>query len=146
MSVYFSNIENDVLLNEDYRRVVYTLSSKSDSCISVQVVLMNIKKGEDIHLETHPHTTQILQVYEGLGIAEIGKSIENLSASAKHRLRRQREVKNIALGKNTMLIIPPNTSHRIENVGDSSLKLCSIYVPPEHPQNTIQKHRPSDKT
>lgn len=138
MDMYFANIKHDVLSNEDYRRVVYTLSS--EMCVSVQVVLMSIQAGEDIHLEIHP-TTQILQIFEGLAIAEIGNP-KSSQLGSKYRIRRQKDVKNIGLGKHSMLIIPPNTPHRIQNVGGASLKLCSIYVPPEHPKNTRQKRRP----
>lgn len=123
MDLYFSNIKRDVLENTDYRRVVYTLSGEKG--IEVQIVLMNINIGEDIHLETHPDTTQILQIFEGLCVVEIGDP-----------------VKNLALGKHSMLVIPPKTPHRIQNVGTTHLKLCSIYVPPEHPKDTVQKKRP----
>lgn len=141
MDTYFTNIKRDVLENTDYRRVVYTLAGEKG--VSVQVVLMSVDAGEDIRLETHPHTTQILQIFEGLCIAEIGYSKSLQYSGSKYRIRRgRREDKNIALGKHSMLIIPPNTFHRVQNMGTTPLKLCSIYVPPEHPQNTVQKTRP----
>ena len=51
MKGFNSNIEKDTLKNENFRKVLYT--SKH-----LQLVLMNLKPGEDIGEETHPNIDQ----------------------------------------------------------------------------------------
>ena len=46
MRGYITNIEEETLKNEDYRRVLYTAKNS-------QLVLMNIKPGEEIGEEIH---------------------------------------------------------------------------------------------
>jgi mannose-6-phosphate isomerase-like protein (cupin superfamily) len=114
---YHENIEYDTLNNQYYRNVVCTISDK------LQLVLMNINVNEDLHMEVHPHTAQFIRIEKGLGIA----TINNL---------------HYGLSDGVAIIVPPNTPHRIENVGKTPLKLYTIYTPPEHKDGLIQKLRP----
>ena len=54
MKGFKSNIEKDALKNENFRKVLY--SSKH-----LQVVLMSLKPGEEIGMETHPATDQFFR-------------------------------------------------------------------------------------
>jgi oxalate decarboxylase/phosphoglucose isomerase-like protein (cupin superfamily) len=37
-----------------------------------------------------------------------------------------------------------NTFHEVINIGNTELKLYTIYSPPHHPTDTIQKNKPAD--
>ena len=75
---------------------------------------------DDIPREVHPRTTQFIRVEKGCGIAEIGN-------------------KKVRLTDNVAIIIPAGTKHYIKNTGHSPLKLYTIYSPPEHPRNLIER-------
>ena len=60
MKGFKSNIEKDALKNENFRKVIY--SGKH-----LQVVLMSLKPGEDIGLETHVSTDQFFRFEGGQG-------------------------------------------------------------------------------
>ncbi len=114
---YHSNIEKLTLKNTYYRNVIYTVPG------SMQLVLMSIPPGEIIPMETHKKSTQFFRVESGLGVAIV-------------------KGKHIGLSDGVGLIIPPNTLHEIEAIGDKPLKLYTLYTHPEHPQGMIEKKRP----
>jgi len=60
MKGFQSNIERDSLKNENFRKVIY--SGKH-----LQVVLMSLKPGEEIGLETHVSTDQFFRFEGGKG-------------------------------------------------------------------------------
>lgn len=120
MEPYHANIEKDTIANDNYRRVVYTVPH------SFQLVLMSIPVGGNIHMEKHEKTTQFIRVEKGLGVAIV--------PDKEHQF---------ALADGVCIVIPPNTFHKIENIGDEPLKLYTIYTPPEHPQNLIQRNEGS---
>jgi quercetin dioxygenase-like cupin family protein len=64
MNGYVTNIERDTLTNEDYRRVVFTGPY-------TQLVLMTLKPGEEIGLETHTGHDQFIRVEAGEGYAQL---------------------------------------------------------------------------
>jgi mannose-6-phosphate isomerase-like protein (cupin superfamily) len=113
------NIENATLKNKNYRKVIYTTKHQ-------QLVLMSLEKNEFIHLEQHPNTTQFFKVKSGTGIVEYGKLPK----------------KKIRIKDGMSVIIPPNVLHFIKNTGNKPLKLYTIYSPPEHTQNKIDKRMP----
>lgn len=113
---YHTNIENDTMENDNYRKVVHTVPNK------LQLVLMSIPAGQDIPMEIHPKVTQFIKIVKGLGIATIDDVL-------------------YGLGDETAIIIEPCSYHRIENVGDEPLKLYTIYTPPEHPVGLVQKDK-----
>jgi mannose-6-phosphate isomerase-like protein (cupin superfamily) len=65
-----------------------------------------------IEREVHTHVTQVTTVLKGQGGVFVGDSYQKLA------------------GPNTMVVIPPNTSHEIVNEGggDDVLKLITIYT------------------
>lgn len=111
---YFNNIKREVSLNKNYRNVVYTVPD------SMQLVLMNIPVNQGIPSEIHPHTTQLIRIEKGTALITIRKT--------KYQLE-----------TNDTIIIPPNTKHRVENIGNTTLKLSTIYTHPEHKDGLIQK-------
>lgn len=42
------------------------------------------------------------------------------------------------------IFVPAGTWHNIINVGNSPLKLSSIYAPPHHPKGTIHRTKSDD--
>lgn len=58
MTGYTTNIEQETLENEDYRRVLYTGDH-------MQFVLMTLSPGEEIGLETHEEHDQFICIEEG---------------------------------------------------------------------------------
>ena len=112
------NIERDTLKNNNYRKVIYTVPDKT------QLVLMSLKPGEDIPMEVHPHIAQFFRVEKGKGIAIINDQ--------KYRLK-----------DGFSIIIPPNTKHYIKNTSPTDdLKMYTLYSPPNHPPDRINKRQP----
>ncbi len=114
MNGYVTDIEQESLDNNYFRKVLYTAPT-------IQLVLMSLKPGEDIGLETHHGVDQFIRVEAGKG-----KSILN---GEEHDLQ-----------DGSAVIIPTGTEHNIVNVSQSEpLKLYTIYSPPQHPDGTIHK-------
>jgi mannose-6-phosphate isomerase-like protein (cupin superfamily) len=114
MNGYVTDIEQESLDNNYFRKVLYTAPTS-------QLVLMSLKPGEDIGLETHHGVDQFIRVEAGKG-----KSILN---GEEHDLQ-----------NGSAVIIPTGTEHNIVNVSQSEpLKLYTIYSPPQHPDGTIHK-------
>jgi mannose-6-phosphate isomerase-like protein (cupin superfamily) len=114
MSGYVTDIEQESLDNNYFRKVLYTAPT-------IQLVVMSLKPGEDIGLETHHGVDQFIRVEAGKG-----KSILN---GEEHDLQ-----------DGSAVIIPSGTEHNIVNVSQSeALKLYTIYSPPQHPDGTIHK-------
>ena len=57
---YKENIEKLTLENKDFRRVLYTAEN-------IQLVLMSLKPGQDIGVETHPDNDQFFRFEAGEG-------------------------------------------------------------------------------
>jgi mannose-6-phosphate isomerase-like protein (cupin superfamily) len=115
---YAKSIEKITKENTYYRKVLYT-------GINQQFVLMSIPPNDDIKIETHEFHDQFIRIEHGHGIAIID--------SIKYDLK-----------DDTGIIIPAGTKHQIINISNTeSLKLYTIYSPPEHPDKLIQKNNPN---
>jgi mannose-6-phosphate isomerase-like protein (cupin superfamily) len=119
MRGYVTNIERDTLENEDYRRVLFTGEN-------TQLVLMTLKPGEEIGLETHGGHDQFIRVEAGTGYVELdGERHELADGSA--------------------VVIPSGAKHNVVNTSKGeSLRLYTLYSPPEHPDGTVQ-HTKADE-
>lgn len=115
--IFSGNIEKKTLENNNFRKVLHT----TKKC---QLVVMSLKPKEDIGMETHKNTDQFIRIEKGNGIAILnGKKIKLVDGS--------------------VVIIPAGTEHNIINTStQNTLKLYTIYVPPEHKPHTIQKNKP----
>lgn len=105
MKGYSINIEKAALENTDFRRVLYT----APHC---QLVLMSIRPGEDIGMETHK-LDQFIRVESGQAVVVLDGASNTVSDG-------------------DVVVIPQGTQHNVTNTGDTPLKLYSIYSPPEH--------------
>jgi mannose-6-phosphate isomerase-like protein (cupin superfamily) len=112
MAGYVTNIEEDTIANEDFRRVVFTGPN-------TQLVLMTLRPGEDIGLETHEDLDQFLRIEAGHGYVQLdGKRTDIEDGSA--------------------VVIPAGVEHNVVNTSDDEpLRLYTLYSPPEHPDGTV---------
>src|SRR5665647_1233887 len=112
MKGFKSNIERDSLKNENFRKVIY--SGKH-----LQVVLMSLKPGEEIGLETHPITDQFFRFEGGKGKCIIDGNeykVENGDA----------------------IVVPAGSKHNVINTEKvKELKMYTIYAPPNHQDGII---------
>ena len=114
MKGFKSNIEKDTLGNNDFRRVLYTGKNS-------QLVLMNLRPGEEIGEEVHKTIDQFFRFEKGEGII----SIDGIK-------------QNVADGD--AVIIPAGARHNVTNTSKTTeLKLYTIYSPPEHQDGTVRK-------
>ena len=113
MKGFVTNIEEDTLENQDFRRVLYTAKN-------TQLVLMSLSANEEIGEETHD-LDQFIRVEAGQGLAVLD--------GVAHRL-----------ADGSAVVIPAGTKHNVINISDTEeLKLYTLYSPPEHRDGTVHK-------
>lgn len=111
---HVTNIEQDTLENEDYRRVLFTGSN-------MQLVLMTLQPGEEIGLETHDEHDQFIRIEAGSGVVRLNEEEHELSDGVT-------------------VVIPAGTRHNVVNTSpNEALRLYTIYSPPEHPDGTVHR-------
>lgn len=111
------NLEKITLSNNNYRKVI-------DTTPQLQLVIMSLLPKEEIGLERHKNKTQFIRVESGHMTAIINN-------------------KKFYLKDGDSITIKPNELHNIiNNSVDEKLKLYTIYSPPEHPKNRVQKYKP----
>lgn len=111
MKFYADNIEQRTLENVDYRRVLFTGKNS-------QLVLMNIKPGEEIGLEVHDTHDQFFRVESGEALFTVGDNAFNG-------------------GDGFAVVVPAGEKHNVLNVGSEDLKIYTIYSPAEHPDGAV---------
>jgi mannose-6-phosphate isomerase-like protein (cupin superfamily) len=111
---FAANLEEETKKNTDFRRVLYTGKYS-------QLVLMCLKPKEDIGEETHDDVDQFFRFEEGEGVVVID--------GTKH------------VGKDgTGVIVPSGAKHNVINTSiTKTLKLYTIYSPPEHLDKVVRK-------
>jgi len=118
--IFNTNIEEETIKNENYRKVINTTNN-------LQLVLMSLKPGEEIGIEVHENIDQFFRFERGTGKAIIKKESGDTEISLKD---------------GSILIVPKGTYHNIINTGNESLKLYTIYSPPNHPPDRVQLNKP----
>ena len=103
---FFGHIIAETEKNTNFRKVTFT-GEKS------QLVVMDIKPGEDIGEEIHKHIEQTLFL---------------LSGNAKAVLNGKEQPFNAG----DAVVVTPGTKHNIVNTGNESLKIYTIYAPARH--------------
>lgn len=112
MKGFVTNIEKDTIENSDFRRVLFTGRN-------TQLVLMTLRPGEDIGLETHTGHDQFIRVEAGTGVVRL---------NGEER----------ALEHGSAVVIPAGVEHNVVNVSETTpLHLYTLYSPPEHPDGTV---------
>jgi len=116
MAGYVINIEEKTVDNNFFREVLFTAQR-------VQLVVMSLRPGEEIGLETHDDGDQFIRVEAGKGIAILDGEEHDLEDGSA-------------------VVIPAGVQHNIINSSpQQSLKLYTIYSPPEHPDGTVNKDK-----
>ena len=111
---YVQDIESLAVKNNDFRRVLYT----AENC---QLVLMALKPKEEIGAEVH-QLDQFFRVEEGSGEVVL-------------------DGMRTAIRAGFAVVVPAGTNHNIINTGNVSLKLYTIYAPPNHRDGVVHHTR-----
>jgi mannose-6-phosphate isomerase-like protein (cupin superfamily) len=114
MRGFVQNIEQLAIANTRFREVLYT----AKHC---QLVLMALQPGEEIGAETHK-LDQFFRVEEGDGHAVLDGVQTPIMAG-------------------TAILVPAGTRHNIINSGITSLKLYTLYAPPNHRDGVVHQTR-----
>ncbi|HEY4692762.1 MAG TPA: cupin domain-containing protein [Bellilinea sp.] len=114
MKGYHADIEKETLENEYFRKVLHTGPHS-------QLVVMTLKPGEEIGVETHSTNDQFFRIEAGTGKAVMAGE-------------------DFPLKDGMVVVVPAGTEHNIINTSKTeSLKLYTIYSPAQHPDGTIHK-------
>ena len=106
MKGFVEDIEDLTVENAAFRRVLYTGKH-------LQLVLMALKAGEEIGGETHPDHDQFFRVEKGRGEVWI-------------------DGQRTRINRDDAIVVPAGANHNIVNTGSKSLKLYTLYAPPQH--------------
>lgn len=113
MKGYVINIEKATIENNYFRKVLYTGKN-------MQLVLMNLKPGEDIGEEIH-QLDQFIRIESGEGKAILNGIVHTISDGFS-------------------IIVPAGTRHNLMNTSSSKpLKIYTLYAPPNHLNGTTHK-------
>ena len=97
--------------NDAFRREVMTGTYE-------QVVVMTLPPGAEIGEEVHPATDQLLILVDGHADAIL-------------------DGQTTRVGPNELVFVHAGTRHNVVNASDASLRLITVYAPPEHPAGTV---------
>lgn len=114
MKGFVKSIEDIAVKNDEFRRVLYT----AKNC---QLVVMSLKPKEEIGAEVHK-LDQFFRVEAGTGEAVLDGNRTAISAGFA-------------------VLVPAGTNHNIINTGNASLKLYTLYAPPNHRDGVVHHSR-----
>lgn len=121
MRGFVTNIEKDALNNDFFRQVIFTSHHS-------QLVLMALKPGEEIGEEVHDALDQFFRIEKGKGKAVI-------------------EGQDFKIEDGSAIVIPAGTKHNVINdSATETLKLYTIYSPPNHRDKTVHKTKEGAET
>lgn len=113
MKGFVQEIEGLTIANGNFRKVLYTGKHS-------QLVLMSLKPGEEIGMETHPDNDQFFRVEKGNGTCIIDGN-------------------EYAINDGFAVIVPAGAKHNIINVSDTAdLKLYTLYSPAHHKDQIVR--------
>jgi len=113
MKGFKSAIESEAIENTDFRRVLYTAAHH-------QLVLMSLRPGEEIGMETHSGNDQFFRVESGHGTCLIDGN-------------------EYQLHDGDAVIVPSGARHNVINASNiDDLKLYTIYSPPHHKDGIVR--------
>lgn len=113
MKGFTTNIETGTRTNSAFRKVLYTGKHS-------QLVLMSLKVGEEIGMETHPDNDQFFRFEQGEGTCIIdGNEYE--------------------VHDGDVVIVPAGAKHNVINISKTEeLKLYTIYSPAHHKDGIVR--------
>jgi mannose-6-phosphate isomerase-like protein (cupin superfamily) len=113
---WVDDIEDVTDANTNFRTVKFTGKH-------LQLTVMSLAAGENIGWEMHDNVDQFLRIESGAGTLKLGRTADEVAE--EHAV------------SDDWAMIPAGTWHDVVNVGDSELKLYSVYAPPDHPPGTV---------
>jgi mannose-6-phosphate isomerase-like protein (cupin superfamily) len=117
MTGYVGPIEQQTLKNNYFRQVLFT----GKYC---QLVVMCLQAGEEIGNEVHPAVDQFFRIEEG---------------EAKFVFNGKEEH---VVHDGDAVVVPAGTYHNVINTSKTkTLKLYTVYSPPNHPDGTVHKNK-----
>jgi len=110
---YKENIETLTIENNNFRKVLYTGEH-------MQLVLMSLKTGEEIGLETHTENDQFFRFEKGQGKVLINET-------------------EYIVGDGDTVIVPSGAEHNVINISETEdLKMYTIYTPAHHKDGIVR--------
>jgi mannose-6-phosphate isomerase-like protein (cupin superfamily) len=113
MKGFVTDIEELTVENGNFRHVLYTGKN-------LQLVLMSLKPGQDIGKETHKTHDQFFRIEKGKG--------EVVIDGVSHKLK-----------SGAGIVVPAGATHNLINTGDKPMKIYTIYGPPNHVDQLVQR-------
>jgi mannose-6-phosphate isomerase-like protein (cupin superfamily) len=111
---YKENIEEETISNNNFRKVLYTGAHS-------QLVLMSLKPGEEIGLETHEENDQFFRFEAGEGKVIINES-------------------EYSVEDGDAIVVPSGAQHNVINTSETEdLKLYTIYSPAHHKDGIVRE-------
>lgn len=110
--IFLDDIEVLTKNNKYFRNVIYTSSN-------LQLVLMTLIPGEEIGQEIHSNVDQFFRIENGKGELVIADNVYEINPG-------------------DAIIVPKGTYHNVRNTGSVTLKLYTIYSPPNHKQGLVE--------
>ena len=108
------NIEEETISNNNFRKVLYTGAHS-------QLVLMSLKPGEEIGLETHEENDQFFRFEAGEGKVIINES-------------------EYSVEDGDAIVVPSGAQHNVINTSETEdLKLYTIYSPAHHKDGIVRE-------
>ena len=115
MTGYVGPLEHVTEKNKDFRQVLFTGKH-------MQLVLMSLQPREEIGNEVHEHVDQFFRIERGRAKFVFNDTEEHL------------------VEEGAAVVVPAGTYHNVINTSSTeSLKLYTIYTPPQHPDGTVHK-------
>ena len=118
---FVANPERLAAANQDFRVALWTGEY-------LQMTLMSIPVCGEIGLENHEDTDQLITVQQGMATVKMGECRDRMEICK-------------ALTQGDTVFVPAGTWHNVLNAGKETLKLTSVYAPPHHPRNTVQREK-----
>ncbi|MBB5638396.1 mannose-6-phosphate isomerase-like protein (cupin superfamily) [Pedobacter cryoconitis] len=113
MKGFKTDIQKDAIENNSFRKVLYTAKH-------LQLVLMSLKPGEEIGLETHANSDQFFRFEGGKGKCIINETVYTVKDG-------------------DVIIVPAGSKHNVINTDTKKdLKLYTIYAEPQHKDGIIR--------
>jgi len=109
---FFVDMESATTENSNFRKVLFTGPN-------AQLVLMSLKPGEDIGMETHSDLDQFIRLDGGSGKAIIG--------GVEYKLK-----------DGSAIVVPAGSKHNVI-AGPEGMKLYAVYTKKNHPDMVIDK-------
>lgn len=116
---FLVNVEQAANRNQNFRTELWTGNY-------LQMTLMCIPVNGEIGLEIHEDTDQLIRLEKGMAVVVFGECKNNIHN--KYKMHSQ-----------DVFFVPAGTWHNVINIGNTDLKISSVYAPPHHPRGTVHR-------